>query len=298
MQNNPRAAMLCMLCAMLIVGVIDNYVVVLAAHGGLWQFHFIRTLLALPVFLALAALGVGRLRPINPGVVLLRSVLMAFAMVLYFGCLAFLPLAQVLAGLFTSPIFVMLLSAIFLGQTIGKWRILAVAIGFSGSLLVLQPDITNLGILTVLPVLAGFLYGCSSLITRTLCAGEDTLTLLFGFFVVLGSFGAVGLIVLGLYPQDVPQGPDGFILRGWVMPNATFLTWTAVQAFGSIVAIGSLIRAYQMADASFVSVFEYSVMVFGPLAAFWLFGQTLNGIAMMGVAMIILAGTIIAVRAR
>ena len=290
--------MLSMLAAMLIVGIIDNYVVVLAAHGGLWQFHSMRTLMALPVFALLAFLGVGQLRPKRFKAVVLRSVLMAMAMVLYFGCLAFLPLAQVLAGLFTSPIFVMLLSVVFLGQKIGKWQILAVTIGFSGSLLVLQPDPANLGLLTFLPVVAGLFYGTSALNTRTLCAQEDTITLLFAFFIVLGSFGGVGLIILGLYPQDVPTGADGFILRGWVTPNATFLTWTAVQAFGSIVAIGCLIRAYQLADASFVSVFEYSVMVFGPVAGFFLFGQTLNTVALFGVAMILVAGTIIALRAR
>jgi drug/metabolite transporter (DMT)-like permease len=290
--------MLSMLAAMLIVGIIDNYVVVLAAHGGLWQFHLMRTLMALPVFALLAFLGVGQLRPKRFKAVVLRSVLMAMAMVLYFGCLAFLPLAQVLAGLFTSPIFVMLLSVVFLGQKIGKWQILAVTIGFSGSLLVLQPDPANLGLLTFLPVVAGLFYGTSALITRTLCAQEDTITLLFAFFIVLGSFGGVGLIILDLYPQDVPTGADGFILRGWVTPNATFLTWTAVQAFGSIVAIGCLIRAYQLADASFVSVFEYSVMVFGPVVGFFLFGQTLNTVALFGVAMILVAGTIIALRAR
>jgi len=298
LQNNPKAAMLSMLAAMLIVGVIDNYVAVLAVHGGLWQFHFMRTLMALPVFAAISMMGFARLRPRKFGPVFLRSILMASAMVLYFGCLAFMPLAQVLAGLFTSPIFVMLLSVLFLGQRIGVWRIIAVVIGFTGSILVLQPDLANLSILIFLPVLAGFLYGCSSLITRVLCAEEDTVTLLFGFFVVLGSFGGMGLVLLGLFPQDVPTGADGFILRGWVTPNATFLTWTAVQAFGSIIAIGCLIRAYQLADASFVSVFEYSVMIFGPLAAYFLFGQIMNSVALIGVGMIVIAGVIIALRAR
>lgn len=297
-QNNPKGAILSMMTAMLIVGVIDNYVVVLAAHGGLWQFHFTRTLMALPIFLAGAAFGLGRLRPLRFKFVALRSLLMAAAMVLYFGCLAFMPLAQVLAGLFTSPIFVMLLSVVFLKQSIGIFRIFAVAIGFSGSLLVLQPDFANLSIMIFLPVLAGLLYGCSSLVTRVFCAEEDTLTLLFWFFLTLGTFGGIGLIYLGLNPQDVPDGPEGFIIRGWVPPNSVFLTWTAVQAIGSFIGIFFLIRSYQMADASFVSVFEYSVMIFGPLAAYILFGETMNAIALIGVAMIVCAGTIIAIRAR
>ena len=57
-----------------------------------------------------------------------------------FGAVAVLPIAQVGAGLFTAPIFVLIFSALFFGLPIGKWRIIAVGLGFAGVLLLLRPD--------------------------------------------------------------------------------------------------------------------------------------------------------------
>ena len=51
-----------------------------------------------------------------------------------------MPIAQALDGLFTSPIFVLLILALLLKQHIGPWGIAAVLLGFAGILCVLQPD--------------------------------------------------------------------------------------------------------------------------------------------------------------
>lgn len=82
-------------------------------------------------------LGFGTMRPQRLWAVSVRSLLIAVGMLLYFGSLAFMPIAQSLAGLFTSPIFVLLMTVVVLKQKIGLWRVLAVVIGFTGILLVL-----------------------------------------------------------------------------------------------------------------------------------------------------------------
>src|SRR5690606_21823736 len=142
-----------------------------------------------------------------------------------------------------------------------------VAVGFLGVLLVLGPASGGgTSLATVLPVFAGALYALGNIATRQWCEGESAETLVAGFFAALGLYGLIGLAVLAVLRPDVPAGPDGFILRGLVLPTATFLFWTFVQAAGSLIGVGAMVKAYQMAEASRVAVFEYAIL---PASAFW-----------------------------
>ncbi len=282
-----------------VIAFTDNFVREIAADGGLWQFHATRTAFAGLILAALAVpLGL-RLRPRNPGAVLARSLIHGCAMVIYFGCLAFLSVAEVAAGLFTAPIFVLLIARFIYGHRIGPFRILAVTIGFTGALLVLGigpgTDVTPA---LVLPILAGALYATGNIATREWCAGESAETLLLGFFLALGVFGLIGMGLLALWQPAVPAGADGFILRGAVWPSGSFLFWTFVQAAGSLLGVGLMVKSYQIADASRVAVFEYVIL---PMSAFWtwaLWGEVIGIKAALGIVLIFAAGLIIAARSR
>ena len=287
-----------MLFGMSIIGLIDNYVVVIAEDGGLWQFHAMRSAMMVPMMVALAALGLGTLRAKRARNVVIRSCLFGGAMLIYFGCLAFLPISEVVAGIFTSPIIVMVISALFLGRPVGWVRWSAGLFGFLGILLVLKPDAGGFSLLSAFPLAAAFLYALSALATRELCEGEDTLTLLFWFFGILGLMGLAGLAVLTAFPQTVPDGPDGFILRGLTWPSQTFLMWTFIQAFGSIIAVGAVTRSYQLGEATHVAVFEYSLMIFAAFWAFMIRGDVPDGPTFIGIAMILTSGAVIALRSR
>ncbi|KIC43186.1 membrane protein [Ruegeria sp. ANG-R] len=291
-------ASLLMVAAMSIIGVIDNFVIRVAESIGLWQFHLSRALLMLPLIAVLSMLGLGTLWPRRYGVVAVRSVLITLAMLFYFSALALMPIAQALAGLFTSPIFVLLVSALLLKQHIGPWRIGAVLLGFSGILCVLQPDPTAFDFRTLLPVAGGFFYALSAVVTRTHCANESTVALLAAMVVTLALAGGIGLIWLALYPIGVPAGADGFAMRGWVWPMQEALPWVVIQAVGSTIAVFMLIKAYQLGEPSYVAVFEYSVMIFGPLFAWVALGQSVGLMQIVGIGMIAAAGVLLGWRER
>ncbi len=296
--TRPLAAATYMVAAMLIIGGIDNTIQLIARDIGLWQFHFVRALMAVPMVLALSLIGLGVLRPQRLWAVALRSVVLAVSMLFYFSALALMPIAQALAGLFTSPIFILIITALVLRQKIGPWRVVAVSVGFAGILLVLQPDPANFSLVTLVPVAAGFLYAVSALITRHLCAKESTMSLLAGMWLTLGTMGALGLVALSLWPLDAVPGPDGFVSRGWVWPMWDAMPWVLLQAVGSVAGVYMIIKAYQLGEPSQVAVFEYSVMIFGPLYALAFFGQTLDPWQVMGVGLIMAAGVIIALRSK
>lgn len=297
-RTTLAAAGLILVYAM-VIGFTDNYVRVIAEDGGLWQFHATRMVMAIALLAAAAPLLGLDLRPRRFGAVAMRSVVHGTAMVIYFGCLAFLPVAVVAAGLFTAPIFTLLISRFVYGQRIGPWRILAVAIGFLGVLMVLKPGQGGaFGPATFLPVAAGALYALGNIATRTWCAGERAEVMLAGFFVALGIFGLVGMAVLAFWQPAHPEGAEGFVLRGTVWPSGRFLFWTLVQAAGSLLGVGMMIRAYQIADAGRVAILEYVIL---PASAFWtwaIWGEALEPLAGAGMMLIFAAGLIITLRGR
>lgn len=282
-----------------IIGFTDNFVRVIASDAGLWQFHATRTVMAIALLVIAARplrlhLGARNLRA-----VLARSAIHGVAMVIYFGALAFLPVALVAAGLFTSPIFILLIERLAYGSRIGASQVLAVVLGFAGVILVLGPEaMAGASLPALLPVLAGMLYAMGNIATRRWCPDESAETLLAGFFLALGLAGVLGMILLTLAPLPVPEGAAGFLLRGPIWPNGAFWLWTFLQAAGSLLGVGLMVRAYQVADATRVSVFEYAIL---PASAAWswlIWGEVLTPVAVTGMAMIVAAGLLIALRAK
>lgn len=297
-ETRPLAAALWMMASMLILGVVDNFIVVMAEVISLWQMYVVRLMIALPVIWLLSRGLKQRFWPRNWGPVLLRSFFFASAMLFYFASLAFLPIAQSLAGLFTSPIIVVVITAVFLREPIGVFRIGAVLVGFAGTLAVLQISPASFSPLVVVPLIGGILYALNAVITRRMCDGESTCTLLAGTMGMQGVLGLIGLAVIGLWGVQESDGPLAFVTRGWAWPMEGVGLLLVAHVLASIVGVFCLTRAYQIGEASYVAIFEYSIMIFGPLFAFVWFGQTLAAGQMAGILLIILAGSVIALRAR
>jgi drug/metabolite transporter (DMT)-like permease len=278
-----------------VIGFADNFVRVIAAEGSLWQFHAMRAVLAVPMIAVIALALRHRFWPRHPARVAARSAIHGAAMLVYFGALAYLPVAIVAAGLFTAPLFVLIIGRVLYAEPVSAIQIYAVLAGFGGVILLLGPSaLTEASLAATLPVLAGALYAMGNIATRRWCEGESAETLLAGFFAALMVMGVVGLVVLTLVPQVAPEGTAGFIFRGWVTPSPTVLFWTLVQAVVSVIGVGLMIRAYQIAAAPTVSVFEYIIL---PISAIWgmiIWAETLTLMAIIGMLMIAAAGAIIA----
>ncbi len=291
-NNRPVVAAFSMLGAMMILGFIDNFVAVIFGDISLWQFQVLRSLAMVPLVVGMSLAGLGSLRPRRWRPVLARAVMITCSMMLYFASLGIMPISQALAGLFTSPIFVLLIKVIVMCQPIGLWRGGAVLMGFAGILLVLQPGGQGFGPLMLLPVAAGFFYAISAIATRSWGQGESALAMLGTNKAMLGLMRVLMASPVG---GPIPLG-DGFMTRSWTWELAPVLPWIALQAVGSVTGVFLIIRAYQMDEPTNVAVFEYSVMVFAPFFAWLLFAQTLGAWQAIGIVLIASAGVIIALR--
>tara|TARA_R110002096_G_scaffold97378_4_gene217151 strand:- start:6838 stop:7752 length:915 start_codon:yes stop_codon:yes gene_type:complete len=293
-----RAALLIFAYAV-VISLTDNFVPLISGEIGVWQFHLMRSAMVVAVLSVLARPLRLNLRPRRWGPVVARSGFMGAAIMIYFGALGFLPVATAAAGLFTAPIFVLLISRFVYGQRFGWVRMVAVAGGFSGVAMVLGPEAASGASLAALwPVMSGFLYGIAIVATRGWCEGESTEVLTLGFFLGLAMFGVLGMLLLSAVPMAAVDGSTSFVTRGWVWPSRWVLGWTLVQAIGALIAMALVTRAYQTAEAGRLSVFEYLTLA---TAAFWgwvIWGQGQSLLALAGMALIAAAGVLIALRSR
>jgi drug/metabolite transporter (DMT)-like permease len=288
----PNRAVLFILTGMATLGLSDNFVAYVSADSSLWQFHLVRGAMVLLAMLVITALGFGALRPRRPLAVLARSAIQATSMLIYFGCLSILPIGVVVAGLFTAPLFVALIAAVFQGKHIGRAHLVAILMGFVGAVRVIRPDSANIDLVAFLPIFAGLLYAIGAVATRAWCEGEATLSLSAGFFLMLTLMGAIGCVLL----PSTATGAQGFVLRGWMPLNADLIFWLAVQAVGALIGILCLFRGYQIGEASHVAVFEYSLLVFASGWAWYIWGQVVPPLGLSGMVLIVLSGAVIALR--
>ena len=294
--HRPATAATSVVAAMALIALIDNYVARIAELGGIWQFHLVRSAMAVPIILLAGWIMGWRIWPLRWWAMGLRGLFVSASMMLYFGSLAYLTVAEAAAGLFTSPVWVLIISIFWFGERVRMTRTLCVAAGFIGVLMVLRPWEGGMSAVAIMPLAAGLLYAFGALATRRLCSDEGGLAILLVFFLFMAVWGALGCFVLWAVTPDEPSRGNGFLLRGWESPNMEFLGLTAIQAIGSILGVGLLIRGYLLGEASFVAAFEYSLLIFAALWGFALWRNIPDPVAIVGITLIIAGGIVLTVR--
>lgn len=159
-----------MVGSLLLLALQDGLVKLTSADVSLWQFHLIRSIVNLLLLLILtrAIWGSAQPSPQRLWAVVLRSLLLSGSMVCLFGGIPFLTLAEIAAGLYVFPLIVAVLSALLLGERVGPRRIVAIFIGFAGTLFILKPGTEVFRPISLMPVGAALCYAGSILTTRRL----------------------------------------------------------------------------------------------------------------------------------
>ena len=253
---------------------LNGALVKLLGAGGMHPFEisFGRALVALVAMLPFIwRAGPGVLRSNHLRVHLVRGVAGGTAMICAFYALTKIPLADFTALSFTTPLFILLLAGLILGERVGPRRWGAVAVGFLGVLVMTRPgagafDPNALGVLVMALGIS-----IAVVLVKRLPPSESQVTLLTYFCLISMAMSAV---------------PAALV---WRLPTATeALLLTAVGVLG----IGSqslMIRAFRAGEASFVAPFEYSRLLFAAALGFFLFVETPDPWSYLGAAIIVAA---------
>ncbi|MEL0292741.1 MAG: DMT family transporter [Alphaproteobacteria bacterium] len=277
-----------------IFGFSDNLTMLVSDDVGVGQFHFSRSLFAVFMVALLGKLLGLSIIPKLWKPVLVRTFFMVVAIFLYFSVLPMIPIAEAGAGLFTSPIFVLLFSVIFLKERIGWRRISAVVTGSCGVLLVLRPGGEGFSLYHLLPVLSGASYALGSIITFRYLSDESPLAILMSFIVAIGLCGgifATGLTVFPVSEELITQAP--FLYKGWQAVDSQFWIWMGVIAAGACLALSMMTRAYQIAQTSYAAIYEYAYLISVGIFSWAFWGVIPGMLSIAGIGLIIFAGILI-----
>lgn len=249
---------------------------------------FFRCFFAIPVvmvwLIAQGKLGEG-LKMVSPMAHLWRGLIGTMGMGLGFAGLGLLPLPEVTAIGYASPLLVVVFAAMFLGEQVRLVRLSAVALGLIGVMIVLSPRLSvgaainteeTLGAVVVLG--SAFFAALAQVFIRKLVQTESTSAIVFWFFVT-----ASLLSLLTLY-------------WGWVIPGPAEVAMLVMA--GVLGGIGQILvtSSYRFADASLIAPFDYTSMLLALAVGFFIFGEVPTAPMLTGAAIIIAAGVMIILR--
>ncbi|AXS42493.1 DMT family transporter [Breoghania sp. L-A4] len=173
------------------------------------------------------------------GLHLTRNVFHFTGQNLWFYAIGIIPLAQVFALEFTTPIWVAVLAPLFIGERFTLWRLGTTAIGFIGVLVVVRPGMTAIGIGEMAALAAAICFSFNVMTTKALSRTETTLSIVFWMTLTQ----AVMAFVIMLGQPKIP-----------LMIN---VPWVIVVALGGLTAHFAMARAFRYADASVVSPMDF-----------------------------------------
>jgi drug/metabolite transporter (DMT)-like permease len=204
---------------------------------------------------------------------LTRSALGLTTMVLAFSALFYLPLAEATTIGFVAPLFSVMLSALILRETVGRHRWSAVAVGFVGVLIVMQPEADHLPPLgLVLALLSALGVAAVTITIRQIGRTESAQTTVLWFT-------ATSMLVVGLLLPFYGQAHDA-------------RTWAILAALGFFGGVGQLLltSSLRYAPVAVIVPFDYTQLLWAVLLGWLLFETDVPASTWLGASVIIVSG--------
>ena len=184
----------------------------------------------------------GQITRRHPGLHLARNLAHFTGQNLWFYAVTVSPLALVFALEFTSPLWTMVLAALFLGERLTRIKVLAGVLGFAGVLLVVQPGAAPLSSGMVTAALAAIMFATTAIFTKKLTTTETITCILF----YLTAMQLVMGLIASLYDGDM------------AIPTMATLPWVVLIAIAGLTAHFCLTTALSIAPASIVMPMDFA----------------------------------------
>lgn len=204
----------------------------------------------------------------------MRGIIHFGAQFCWLKALTLIPLAQLFALEFTSPLWVALLAPLVLGERLTPWRIAAGLIGFVGVLVTIGGARAELSPGEVLALISALGFAFSMMMTKMLTRTDSASTILFYMFLLQT---IVTLPIIAVEPR---------------LPTIDALAWASGVAVGGMGAHYALTRAFAAADAMVVAPLDFLRLPLIAVVGALLYQETVAAHVIVGGAVIVLANTI------
>jgi len=187
-----------------------------------------------------------------------------------------IPLGDAITLGATGPIFVALLSGPLLGEKVGHHIFLAVALAFAGVIGVVKPTFQSAGDVAAIATFGALTYALALMWLRKIGPNESSEAIVLHFSLV----AAAANLALSI--------------PGWVTPDAKGMALLLGTGIAGGIGQVAMTRAYSLSRAAPLSTLTYLSIVFTYLLAIPIFGERAGGLQLVGAALVILAGVVLA----
>ena len=275
-EQNQRAGILLMVATTFVFALQDGISRHLASEYNVFMVVMIRYWFFAAFVVAVAARRAGGLRAAAatsiPWLQAFRGVLLVAEICVMVLGFTYLGLIESHAVFACYPLLIAALSGPVLGERVGWRRWLAIAVGFVGVFTILEPGFGVFQPEAVIPLVAALMFALYGLLTRYAGLRDSAATSFFW----TGTVGMIAMTAVGIWFWEPMTPPD------WAWMGALCIT----GALGHY----TLIKCYELAEASAVQPFAYLQLVFASLIGLTVFGETIRANVAFGAALIVAAG--------
>nr|WP_329604776.1 DMT family transporter [Pseudomonas fulva] len=208
----------------------------------------------------------------QPMLQILRALLGVFEIAVFGLALRYLGLAETHAIYAIFPLLTLLLAALVLRESVSLRQTLAAMVGFTGTLIILQPGMGVFSVASLIPLLSAFMFAVFNVLTRRISQTDSFATNM----LYMGFWGAVASAVMGL--------------GQWVAPTALQWGLMLVLCVTGVAAQLLLLQALKYTTAGILQPFNYALLVFASLIGVVWFGETLDGFLIAGAILVVMGG--------
>ncbi len=274
-RHSNTIGILAMLASMAFFVANDTCVKLIGETLPLGELILLRNTAATVYILAFAAVFGGLTLPADPPMRLLgwRMVMEILSTLFFLSALIAMRIADATAIAQFTPLAMTAAAAVFLKEPVGWRRWLAALVGLIGVLLIARPGTTAFSPAAVLLLIAVGLVVARDLLTRQITNAVPTLTL------TLMSAAAVA--------------PSGFLLLPfelWLWPATREIVLLLAGGLFLTLAYALIIVAMRAGDVAVISPFRYAVILFALISGWLVWGEIPDGLQMLGIAIVTLAG--------
>ncbi len=240
-----------------------------------FELMFYRSLIGLVIVLVVARIAgtTGQITTKLFHIHLIRNICHFTGQNLWFYAIAVIPLTQVFALEFTSPIWAMFLAVIVLGERLTATRMISAALGLIGILIITRPWGITPGPGTIAAALAAIGFAGANIFTRLLTRSQSITSILFWLTAMQTVFG---LVTAAWDGQMATPGQDNFF-------------WLLVVSIGGLVAHFCLTKAVSLAPVAVVAPVDFARLPVIALVGLVLYAEPLEFVVLIGACIIFAA---------
>lgn len=233
------------------------------------------TLLLLPVIIQLIK---GEAKINSWRIMLARGILHGVGVILWFYAMARIPIAEVTALGYITPVFITIGAAMFLGEKLQIRRIMAIFFGLLGVMIILRPGISEISSGQIAQLIAAPLFAASMLMAKRMTSNESLWVIVTGLSIVC---------TLTLLPPA---------LANWVTPNFTEVFLLALAAIFATMGHYTMTQAFNLAPISVLQPISFLQLLWATLFGVILFGESIDIYVVIGGTVLVISTSYIAYR--